>query len=132
MSAITSTPAGIATGLEAVLRLMQSKAPGATIILTAIFPRNDNIEVMPVIDRINANLAHLADGKKIRYLNINRKLADENGKLFDGMMNRDSLHPSLQGYQVWADALKPLLLELLGPPAHGRSRAASHRRPAQR
>jgi lysophospholipase L1-like esterase len=110
-------PALITTGLEAVLRLMQMKAPGATIILTAIFPRNDDIEMMPVIDRINQNLAHLADGGNIRFLNINPKLADENGKLFDGMMNQDLLHPSLQGYQVWADALKPLLRELLGPPA---------------
>ena len=32
--------------------------------------------VMPVIDRINANLARMADGKKIRFLNINDKLAD--------------------------------------------------------
>jgi len=110
-------PEEIIRGLEAAVRLMQAKAPGATIILTAIFPRNDKIEAMPVIERINANLAHLADGKNIRYLNINRKLADENGKLFDGMMNPDLLHPSLQGYQVWADALKPILLELLGPPA---------------
>jgi hypothetical protein len=71
-------------GLEAVLRLMQSKPPDATIILTAIFPRNDNIKVMPVVDRMNANLAHLAGGdlggKKTRYLDINRKLAAENGK----------------------------------------------------
>jgi lysophospholipase L1-like esterase len=110
-------PAGIIRGLEAVVRLVQSKAPGATIILTAIFPRNDHIQMLPVIDRINANLAHLADGGKIRYLNINRKLADASGKLFEGMMNPDLLHPSLQGYQVWADALKPILLELLGPPA---------------
>jgi len=29
----------------------------------------------------------------------------------------DNIHPSLQGYQVWAEALKPLLTELLGPPA---------------
>ena len=109
--------AEITRGLEAIVRLMQSKAPGATIILTALFPRNDDMEMMPVIDRINENVAHLADGKKLRYLNINRKLADENGKLLDGMMNRDLLHPSLQGYQVWADALKPMLLEILGPPA---------------
>jgi lysophospholipase L1-like esterase len=111
----------ITRGLEALVRLMQAKAPRATIILTGIFPRNDNIKVMPVIDRINANLGHLAEGglggKEIRYLNINRKLADENGKLFDGMMNPDLLHPALPGYQVWADALKPVLLELLGPPA---------------
>jgi hypothetical protein len=33
------------------------------------------------------------------------------------MMNGDGLHPTLKGYQVWADALKPLLTELLGPPA---------------
>ena len=110
-------PAEITSGLEAVVRVMQAKAPGATIILTAIFPRNDHIDLLPVIDQINASLAHLADGEKIRYLNINRKLADENGKLFNGIMNRDLLHPSLQGYQVWADALKPILLELLGPPA---------------
>jgi hypothetical protein len=29
----------------------------------------------------------------------------------------DRLHLSAKGYQVWADALKPLLKELLGPPA---------------
>jgi lysophospholipase L1-like esterase len=110
------TAAEITRGLEAVVWLMQAKAPGATIILTAIFPRNDKIEVMPVIDRINENLAHLV-GEKIRFLNINRKLADGNGRLFEGMMNPDLLHPSLQGYQVWADALTPVLLELLGPPA---------------
>jgi lysophospholipase L1-like esterase len=74
--------------------------------------------VLPEIDAINANLAKLADGRTIRYLNINSKLADPNGKLHDGMMNaRDKLHPQLDGYQVWADALKPILTELLGPPS---------------
>jgi lysophospholipase L1-like esterase len=107
----------VTKGLQAVVRTMQSKAPGAVIILTGIFPRNDNMEVMPEIDRINANLAHLADGRKIRYLNINDRLADGDGKLHDGMMNNDKLHPTAQGYQIWADALKPVFTELLGPPA---------------
>jgi hypothetical protein len=34
------------------------------------------------------------------------------------MNARDKLHPTVQGYQVWADALKPVLTELLGPPAN--------------
>src|SRR5258706_1567067 len=83
-----------------------------------ISPSNDNIAVMPEIERINARLAGMADGRKIRYLNINDQLAEHDGKLRDGMMNeRDKLHPALNGYQVWANALKPVFTELLGPPA---------------
>jgi lysophospholipase L1-like esterase len=96
---------------------MRAKAPGAVIILMGIFPRNDNMAVMPVIDRINAKLAGMADSKKVRFLNINDQLADGDGKVREGMLNdRDKLHPVLNGYQVWADALKPILTELLGPP----------------
>lgn len=109
--------ADVARGIEAIVRLMQAKAPEATIIVTAIFPRNDNIAVMPTIDKINGRIARLADGKRIRYLNINDKLADAGGKLREGMMDPDGLHPAVKGYQVWADALKPIFSELLGPPA---------------
>jgi len=109
--------ADITRGLRAVLDVMLAKAPEATIILTAIFPRNDNIAVMPIINAVNANIAKFADGRKIRYLDINNKLADANGRLFEGMMNPDQLHPAVKGYQVWADALKPIFTQLLGPPA---------------
>jgi lysophospholipase L1-like esterase len=108
--------ADITKGLKAILETMRTKAPEATLIVTGIFPRNDNMAVMPTINKINDNLSKLADGKKIRYLNINDRLADGNGRLFDGMMG-DKLHPTIKGYEVWAEALKPILTELLGPPA---------------
>jgi lysophospholipase L1-like esterase len=107
----------IARGVQAILHVIQDKAPAATIILMGVFPRNDNMVFMPIIDKINQKLSQIADGKKIRYLNINQKLADRNGMLFDGMMNPDKLHLTMKAYQVWADALKPELTELLGPPA---------------
>jgi lysophospholipase L1-like esterase len=47
---------------------------------------------------------------------VNGRLADASGTLLEGM-TVDKLHPSLAGYQVWADGLKPILTELLGPPA---------------
>lgn len=110
--------ADITRGLKAILDIMRTKAPDATIILMGIFPRNDNIVVMPTINKVNNNLSKLADGKKIRYLNINDKLADGDGRLLDGVMNADDkLHPTIKGYQIWADALKPIFNELLGPPA---------------
>ena len=108
--------ADITRGLRALVDLCRAKAPNATIVVTGIFPRNDNIAVMPEINRINANLAGFANGKLIRYISVNDKLADDSGTLFDGMM-MDKLHPTVKGYQIWADALKPVLTELLGPPS---------------
>jgi lysophospholipase L1-like esterase len=107
----------ITRGLKAIKETCLAKAPNATLILTAIFPRNDNMAVIPVINQINRNIAGLADGKKVRYLDINSSLADKDGHLFPGMMNPDKLHPTLKSYQIWADALKPIFTELLGPPA---------------
>jgi hypothetical protein len=73
---IDAAAADVTKGLAAVLRVMRAKAPDAVVILMGIFPRNDNMAVMPEIDAINANLATIADGRKIRYLNINEMLAD--------------------------------------------------------
>jgi lysophospholipase L1-like esterase len=108
----------VARGLQAIVHVIHEKAQSATIIVIGIFPRNDNLLFIPMIDKINRSLSEFADGQKIRYLNINDKLADSDGRLLDGMMNaKDKLHPTVKAYQVWADALKPILTELLGLPA---------------
>jgi lysophospholipase L1-like esterase len=112
---IENLAARVTNRLKAIMDVLRKKAPDATLVVTGIFPRNDNMAVMPIINRINENLSQLADGKKIRYLNINDRLADENGRLFDGM-TVDGLHPAINGYEIWAQALKPILRELLGPP----------------
>jgi lysophospholipase L1-like esterase len=109
--------ADVAEGIKAIVDVCQMKAPSATLVLMGITPRNDAMAVMPVIDRINERIAELADGKKIRYVNINDRLADRDGRFFEGMADRDGLHLEAKGYQVWADALKPIFTELLGPPA---------------
>jgi len=106
----------IADGLQAIVSTCHRLAPDAKLILTGIFPRNDNMAVLPEISSVNQRLAAMADGKSVFYININDKLADPDGRLHDGM-TIDKLHPTVQGYQLWADALKPILTRLLGPPA---------------
>jgi lysophospholipase L1-like esterase len=112
--------ADITRGLRALVDLCRRKAPNATIVLTGIFPRNDNPAAIPQINReiaqYNPTLARMADGTRVRYVDVSDKLADRDGKLFDGMMV-DGLHPTVKGYQIWADALKPILREVLGAPA---------------
>jgi lysophospholipase L1-like esterase len=111
--------ADIARGIKKLLDTIREKAPGATIILMGIFPRNDGVRtdaVVTSINKINARIAKFADGSTIRYLNINDKLADRDGKFLPGI-SPDRLHLSLKGYQVWANSLKPIFTEILGPPA---------------
>jgi len=114
----------VANGMRAILEVAQKKAPGATVILMGITPRTDSLDgasVMPTIDAINDRYARMADGAarsrgRVRYLNINRELAKADGAPREGV-TVDGLHLSVTGYQVWADALKPILTEILGPPA---------------
>jgi lysophospholipase L1-like esterase len=71
---------------------------------------------MPTITATNSTIAGLADGRRVRFLGINDRLATPDGRLVEGV-TVDGLHLSLTGYQIWADALKPIFTEILGPPA---------------
>lgn len=106
----------ITSGIRAILDQCRKRAPRATILLMGITPRNDNMAYMPIIDGVNARLAKLANGRDVRFINLNSQLADANGKLRDGMTDPDKLHLAIPAYQVWADALKPEFTQLLGPP----------------
>lgn len=128
--------ADAAEGVAALVEACRAKAPEATILVMAIFPRNDSPASNALIKEANQRIARLADGKKVRFLNINDQLADEGGKLFDGV-TVDQLHLSLKGYEIWARSLEPILTELLGPraaedhaPAPTGDPSAANRHPA--
>ena len=108
----------IARGVEAIVTAMQAKAPAADVVLMGIFPRNDGgAATLELVNAINARLAEFAGrAEGVRYLDINARLADSRGML-DERMSGDGLHLNARGYEVWAQALQPVLTELLGPRA---------------
>jgi lysophospholipase L1-like esterase len=117
-----SGPAGdakvedVVEGIQAILAEFQGRFTNVTIILTAMFPRTQNLELAPDINRINERIKTLTDGQRIRFLNLNDKLADSTGRLLPGMSS-DGLHLEEPAYEIWARALRPILEEILGPPA---------------
>jgi len=113
---VEARAADVARGVGALVKEVRRRVPRATIVITGITPRNDNPDVMPVIDAANLLMARLADGKAVRYININDELAYPDGRLRDGMAY-DGLHLTPAAYQKWADRLKPIFHEILGPPA---------------
>lgn len=109
--------ADVARGIEAILRRCQQLAPQARIVLMGITPRNDDMGHMPVIRSINARLAALAQANRVKFIDLGGQLADAEGVLLPGMTDADQLHLALPAYGIWAQALRPVLLEWLGQPA---------------
>jgi hypothetical protein len=108
--------ADAADGVAALVEVCRAKVPGATIVVMAIFPRNDSPAGNALIAEANRAIARLADGVKVRFMDINDQLADSDGKLFEGV-TVDRLHLSVKGYEIWARNLVPVLAGLLGPRA---------------
>jgi lysophospholipase L1-like esterase len=108
----------IARGIKACLKALRKEAPAAKILLMGITARNTegSTALMPTINKINRRIKDFANDRTIKFLDINSGLADKDGKLYDGMTD-DGLHLTDKGYQVWADAMKPILTRWLGPPS---------------
>jgi GH35 family endo-1,4-beta-xylanase/lysophospholipase L1-like esterase len=102
-------------GIRAIITEFQQRLPDATIVLTGLFPRTQNLALAPAINTINEQIKALADEKRIRFLNLNDQLSDASGRLLPGL-SADGLHLEEPAYEIWAKALKPIFHEILGPP----------------
>jgi lysophospholipase L1-like esterase len=108
----------ITKGDEKIVAEIHAKLPAARLLLLGIFPRGADpkqanvLAMRAKIKAVNAELAKLDDGAKTRYLDIGPKFLDADGVLAKDIMP-DALHPNGKGYQIWADAMQPLLDEML-------------------
>ena len=105
-----NTPAEIAEGVRDIFRRLRAKAPGARIILMAVFPR----EQMPGHPRrqhiveMNRLLSELGQLPGVTWLDLGPKMLQPDGTISPEIM-RDFCHPTEKGYRIWGNALAPLL-----------------------
>jgi lysophospholipase L1-like esterase len=108
-----NTAAEIAEGIGAVVLELQKDFPKARILLLAVFPRSTvNDPVRKTIAEINAAIAKLNDGDRVNYLDIGSKFLDAEGNISRDIMG-DALHPTAKGYEIWAEAVKEPLANLM-------------------
>jgi len=106
-------PAEVVMGTAILVREIRARVPFAKILLLGIFPRGQKGDpYRGEITRVNARIAKLDDGKHVHYLDIGAKFLQRDGALSKDIMP-DLLHPTAKGYQIWADAIKDPVAQLL-------------------
>ena len=107
-------PEWTAAGVKKIVETVRTRLPQTKILLLAIFPRNAKV-ADPIRQRIvaaNKLIAPIADGKTITFMDISDKFMDAEGNLKSDLMP-DLLHPNATGYQVWLNAVKAKLEEMM-------------------
>jgi lysophospholipase L1-like esterase len=108
-------PDAVVKGISTIVQTLRKKLPATKILLLGIFPRDEkpNTESRKKIQKVNEQIAGLDDKKTVRYLDIGAKFTGADGTISKEVMP-DFLHLSEKGYQIWADAIDPLLKQLMG------------------
>ena len=106
--------AEIAKGTTAVVHAVQAKLPESKILLLSIFPRMEKPEEewRLKLKATNVELAKLDDGQHVHYFELWNQFLTPEGVLSKDVMP-DFLHPNKKGYQIWADAMSPVLDEMM-------------------
>lgn len=117
----------IAAADRKIVAMVRAKLPETKLLVLGIFPRgpreakgvavtqksiDEAAKRMQTISAVNADLTKLDDGKTVRFLDISAVFLGQDGKIPNAIMP-DQLHPGPAGYQLWADAMQPLLDSML-------------------
>ncbi len=109
-------PKQAAEGVQAIAVKLNKIYPEMKILVLGVFPRRQNLDHphRKQIIELNSYLPDLLKNvPNVTYLDIGPKFLDKNGFLSKEMMP-DTTHPSKEGHEIWANAIVPSLLEMMG------------------
>jgi lysophospholipase L1-like esterase len=102
-------------GIAAVVTNLRARLPHSRILLCALLPRGEaNDPIRGKLREINAAIALLDDGRFIRFVDFGDRFLVADGSFLPEVMP-DLLHPSEKGYQIWVDAIRQPLADLMQP-----------------
>ena len=109
-------PIQAAHGVKVIAEKLHEIYPSTEILILGLLPRRREISHphRKQIIELNAYLPKLLkDIPKVKYLDIGKHFLDEKGHLSKEMMP-DTTHPSEKGHEVWAKAIEPELVRMVG------------------
>lgn len=113
-----SSPAETVEGVQAIIDQLKEKYPTTKILLLEVFPRGNKPDdrLRYAVDEINSGLEAIYANnavENVQLYSINDLFLEEDGTLTKEIMP-DFLHPSKEGYEIWARAIEPMIADGLG------------------
>lgn len=113
-----STPSETVEGIETIVNKLKETYPQAQLLLLDVFPRGNKPDdpFRIAVNDINAGLRKIYLNNKVenvKMYEIGNLFLDENGILSPEIMP-DFLHPNQKGYEIWANAIEPIIVDVLG------------------
>ena len=113
-----SNPAETVEGVQMIVNQLKEKYPTTKILLLEVFPRgnkpDDRLRI--AVDDINKGLEAIYANnavENVQLYSINDLFLEKDGTLPKEIMP-DFLHPSKEGYEIWAKAIEPMIADGLG------------------
>jgi lysophospholipase L1-like esterase/acetyl esterase/lipase len=111
------TAGQLAGGIATIVKIIREKLPDTKVIVLRCFPGcyggPNPTSHRAILERASELVSRLADQKNIFYCDVNHVFLNPDGSINHDMMS-DWLHPTPVGAKAWAQAMEPLLSELMG------------------
>ena len=107
-------PEHTAIGIKRVVSELRLRLPNTKILLLDIFPRgvDQEDEFRKINNAVNEIIKDYADEKKVWFLSIGDQFL-EDGNVLPKTVMPDLLHPNDKGYEIWAEAMEPMIRKLM-------------------
>jgi lysophospholipase L1-like esterase/acetyl esterase/lipase len=107
----------IAGGIKAIVAALKAKCPDSKILLLRCFPGAYGgpgpTSHRAAVDRASELAMTLADNRQVFFCDVNHVFLNLDGSIKRELMP-DWLHPNPEGAKRWAQAMEPMLSELMG------------------
>ena len=101
-------------GVSAIVGKLRTAFPKAKVLVLGIFPRDEKLDspVRAKVQQINTALAKLDNGKTVYVRDVGKVFLEPNGTL-SAAVSKDQLHLTEEGLRRWAEAIAPVVQQLM-------------------
>lgn len=90
---------------------VQDQVPGCPVVYVGIKPSIARWKLWPIMKDANDNIAAMAEkDENLTFFDTAAITLGKDGKPIKKLLRKDGLHLTDEGYAIWSDALRPLLI----------------------